>query len=102
MVAITDLDKDGISEIWIPYATVCTSEAVPLPMKIIMYEGNQKYAMRGLSHYLDPTVKESNMHPDLKRRIGGKMDEALLSAPQSFRNYAQQLWNKMDGKIPER
>ena len=44
---ITDLDNDGISEITIPYVLICRGGMDPGTMKIISYEGTEKYALRG-------------------------------------------------------
>ena len=84
-VAITDLDKNGTSEVWLPYALGCLSDPSQHPMKIIMYEGTQKYAMRGLSRALGGPAGD-----------GGTMDAALRSGPAVFRSYAQKLWQSID------
>ena len=44
---ITDLDTDGIAEISMPYVSICRGGMDPGVMKIIMYEGSTKYALRG-------------------------------------------------------
>ncbi|UTW67084.1 hypothetical protein KFE94_02930 [bacterium SCSIO 12643] len=44
---ITDLDGDGLTEISIPYVLICRGGVDPGTMKIIMYEGSSKYALRG-------------------------------------------------------
>ncbi|WP_103070403.1 M949_RS01915 family surface polysaccharide biosynthesis protein [Aquimarina sediminis] len=44
---ITDIDNDGISEISMPYVSICRGGMDPGTMKIIMYEGGIKYALRG-------------------------------------------------------
>ncbi|WP_282143364.1 M949_RS01915 family surface polysaccharide biosynthesis protein [Cellulophaga baltica] len=44
---ITDVDEDGISEISIPYISVCRGGMDPSSLKIIMYEDTEKYALRG-------------------------------------------------------
>lgn len=44
---ITDLDQDGVSEICMPYVYNCRGGVDPGVMKIILYEGNTKYALRG-------------------------------------------------------
>ncbi len=44
---ITDLDNDGITEISLPYVSICRGGMDPGVMKIIMYEGSTKYALRG-------------------------------------------------------
>ena len=80
----TDLDKDGTSEVWLPYALGCLSDPGQHPMKIIMYEGTQKYAMRGLSRSLGGPAGD-----------GGTMDAALRSGPAVFRSYAQKLWQNI-------
>lgn len=48
---ITDLDNNGISEISMPYVLVCRGDVSPGDMKIIMYEGNTKYAIRGETEF---------------------------------------------------
>ena len=44
---ITDLDNDGITEITMPYVSICRGGMDPGTMKMIMYEGTRKYALRG-------------------------------------------------------
>jgi hypothetical protein len=84
--AVTDLNKDGKAEVWLMYTTVCHGDVSPSNMKIIMYEGNKKYAVRGTSK-----VKISD-----KEYEGGvyTFDEAFKKGPKSFRSYALQLWKK--------
>jgi hypothetical protein len=45
--AVTDLDKDNIAEVWLMYNTACRGDVSPANMKVIVYEGVRKYAMRG-------------------------------------------------------
>jgi len=44
---ITDLDNDGITEITMPYVSICRGGMDPGTMKMILYEGLTKYALRG-------------------------------------------------------
>ena len=44
---ITDIDKNGITEITMPYVLICRGGMDPGTMKIIMYEDITKYALRG-------------------------------------------------------
>ena len=44
---ITDIDRDGISEVSIPYVLICRGDVSPGTMKIIMYENEDKFALRG-------------------------------------------------------
>lgn len=84
--AVTDLNKDNKAEVWLMYKTVCHGDVSPSNMKIIMYEGNKKYAVRGTTK-----VKISD-----KDYGGGEytFDNAFTSGPQPFRDYALQLWKK--------
>lgn len=44
---ITDLDNDGATEVSIPYVSICRGGMDLGTMKIIMYENQVKYALRG-------------------------------------------------------
>ena len=83
---ITDLDKNGISEVWLVYYIGCRGDVSPDSMKIIMYEGSKKYALRGET--VCPTGDGKYM--------GGKYtaDPAFKDAPPEFRRYADKLWQK--------
>ena len=82
----TDLNNDGIAEIWIMYKTVCHGDVSPCDMKIIMYQGQHKFAMRGRNK-VPLTIKEY---------YGGeyKFDKAFNEGPKEFRDFALKLWNK--------
>lgn len=88
---ITDLDKNGVAEVWIMYKTVCHSDVSPSDMKIIMYEGYQKFAMRGENKIEFGRDDDNNV-----RYIGGeyKFDEAFLQGSEVFRSFAKKMWNK--------
>ena len=83
---VTDLNNDEIGEIWIMYKIVCHGDVSPCEMKIIMYQGKQKLAMRG-----ENRVKVSD-----KEYYGGNytFDKAFNEAPRYYRDYAKNLWNK--------
>lgn len=82
---ITDLDKNGKSEIWIMYQKACVSDVSPIEMKIIMHEGKQKFALRG----------NSVVNPG-DGRIGGeyKIDENFKNAPKEFEEFALKMWKE--------
>lgn len=86
-VTATDLDKNGLAEIWNMYHMTCTSDVSPDFLKIIMYEGQKKYALRGDEFVEYPTdngtVTEGGTY---------KMDEAFLKSPKVFQDFAQELW----------
>ena len=80
---ITDLDDDGLNEIWVVYRLGCRSDVSPLDMKIIMYEGHKKYAIRGSQRiYVDGSYDGGEY----------KMDAAFREGPESFRRYGKNLW----------
>jgi hypothetical protein len=82
---VTDLDKDGIAEVWMMYLLTCTGDVSPAEMKIILYEGTQKHAMRG----------ENKVDIGNGEFVGGdyKFDKAFNQAPTVFRDFAMKLWN---------
>ncbi|RZJ58145.1 MAG: hypothetical protein EOO45_26965 [Flavobacterium sp.] len=86
---ITDLNKDGIAEIWILYKTACSGDVSPADMKLIMYENGKKFAMRGTSKAFLGVEK------GVKQYDGGEytFDKAFTHAPDSFRVFAKKLWN---------
>ncbi len=81
---VTDLDQDGIGEVWLMYHVDCLSDVSPVGMKIIVYEGKQKYAMRG----------ENIVEPSKGQFIGGnyQFDKAFNQGPEVFRDFAKKLW----------
>lgn len=84
---VTDLDKNGVAEVWVMYKTACHGDLSPCDMKIIMYEGNQKYAMRGQNKVVYNETHES---------VGGeyKADEAFTRGPKAFLDFAKKLWER--------
>lgn len=88
---VTDLDNNGIAEVWLMYYTACRGDVSPLTLKIIMYEGKQKYAIRGLSKVFEGTDDKGVAH-----YAGGgyKYDEAFTNGPKEFLDFAKKLWKK--------
>ena len=88
---VTDLDSNGIAEIWLMYKTVCHGDVSPCNMKIIMYQGYQKYAIRGENKVFVGTDDKGNNH-----YLGGeyKFDKAFANGPKVFLEFARKLWNK--------
>lgn len=83
---VTDLNQDGVAEIWLLYKTVCHGDVSPSNMKIIMYQGQQKFAMRG----------RNKVEYAAGKFEGGEytFDEAFSNGPAAFRTFATKLWNK--------
>lgn len=87
---VTDLDKNGVAEVWIMYENQCTSDVSPAPTKIIMYEGIKKYAIRGLNR-----VKMSE-----NEFIGGQynLDNNFKNGNALFRKFGIELWETHKNK----
>lgn len=87
---VTDLNNNGIAEVWLMYKTVCHGDVSPSEMKIIMYEGNTKYAMRG-----ENKVQIGVADNGEKQFEGGefKFDENFKKGQKVFKEFAQKLWN---------
>jgi hypothetical protein len=88
--AVTDLDKNGIAEVWVIYKNSCHGDVSPVPTKIIMYEANKKYTLRG----------ESRVQVSAKDYVGGNyiVDENFKNGKLAFKQYAEKLWalNKVE------
>lgn len=89
--SITDLNKNNIAETWLFYELSCKGDVSPNDIKLIMHEGEKKYAIRGNEKMIFKT--------DLKEKpstIGGEkiIDAAFKTGPASFLNYANKLWEK--------
>ena len=90
---ITDLDRDQTAEVWLTYQTSCRGDVSPNTMKIIMYEGQKKHAMKG----------ERLIRVSPTEILGGKyvFDAAFLKAEPVFRDYAKKLWKKHELNVDE-
>ena len=88
---ITDLDSNGVAEIWLMYKTACRGDISPCNMKIIMYHGHQKFAIRGENKVFGWIDDEGNNH-----YLGGeyKFDKAFADGPKVFLEFARKLWDK--------
>lgn len=84
-LTITDLDSNGIAEITMVYALSCKGDVSPNEKKLLMYEGVNKYAIRGEELMLLQ-----------KDTLGGSWnaDTAFSKAPKAFLTYAVEHWQK--------
>lgn len=53
-VTVTDLDKNGMAEVTVAYKLFCGGGVDPATLKIIMRQGDQKFAMRGTTRIVVP------------------------------------------------
>jgi hypothetical protein len=84
-LTITDLDNNGIAESTFLYRLSCKGDVSPDDMKLMMHEGENKYAIRGeMLLELDGEIYGGSSTPD----------PAFNNAPAEFLTYAKQQWNK--------
>ncbi|GEM_PF-245636 len=84
-LSITDLDKNGIAESTLLYKMACRSDVSPSDLKLIMHEGENKYALRGTMLVNEQGFKSGGDY---------KIDKSFESAPSSFLEYAKKQWNE--------
>lgn len=88
-LTVTDLNNNGIAETTFLYRMSCKGDVSPDDLKLMMHEGKDKYALRGiteLKYKVDgKTTKEGGDY---------KIDAAFDKAPKGFLDYAKEQWNK--------
>ncbi len=107
---ITDLDADSVAEVTLVYKMGCRSDVSPDYMKLIMREGAQKYALRGLmcdpgnGPVSKPCVPADSLNLEkmppltdewaiLIRSFGRyESEKDFASAPHAFLPHARSLW----------
>lgn len=83
---VTDLDKDGVAEVWFIYQMGCRDNSnTPLVMKLALYIGKDCYMLKG-----------TRIIHDGEKVIGGevKPDKSFESLSQAYRDFALTLWGK--------
>ena len=88
-LTITDLDNDGLKEISFLYELSCQGDISPAKMKLIMFEGKNKFKLRGM--------RQNRATMELNQEFGyGKytVDKSFEEAPDSFLEHARKLWEK--------
>lgn len=84
-LSITDIDSNGIAEIMMVYAKSCKGDVGPNEKKLLLYEGQHKYAISG----------EELMIMG-KDTLGGALnrDTSFQSLPQEIQEAALKHWHK--------
>jgi len=84
-LTITDLNNNGIAETSFLYILTCRSDVSPCGLKLLMHEGETKYAIRGTT-----IIRLPNVEP-----YGGEMtiDNSFYKAPSGFLDFAKKRWN---------
>lgn len=83
-LAVSDIDGNGIAETMFMYGLFAGTDVSPANVKLIMHEGDKKYALRGFQA-IDIGGGEL---------IGGdyEIDKAFKNAPNSFLDLAKKHW----------
>jgi len=89
-LSITDLDDDGLAEVSFLYRLGCRGDASPANQKLLMYEDNKKFAVRGTTTLT--WEKNGKKH---KEKGEYKLDESMQNAPKAFMEYAKTRWNEL-------
>lgn len=107
-ISVTDLDADGTAEVTLLYRLACRSDVSPAEMKLVVYEGLNKYTLKGLTWYGSPEDKfeVTEANADLETLPGYKKTEEefmktwgryvsekdFTGAPPAFLSHARSLW----------
>ncbi|MGB0522628.1 MAG: M949_RS01915 family surface polysaccharide biosynthesis protein [Flammeovirgaceae bacterium] len=84
-IRITDLDQDQYAEISFVYNLGCRSDVSRDPMKLMLLENGEKYAIRGQTRF-------SSDSPDKN------FDEDFAKAPANFKDFASELWDQYESR----
>jgi len=80
---ITDLDEDGVSEVWIVYYIGCRGDVSPEGMKIHLFDGIRRFSMLGETLIRTPDGETGGSYT---------MDPPFAQWPEAFREFAVELW----------
>lgn len=102
---ITDIDGNDRAEVTLVYKMACKSDMSEDDLKVIMYEDDQKWGLRGYNWlvYGEETVPEEfdpNMENTTKEEQNDwmfergkyKNDDDFKNAPEGFLEHAQKVW----------
>ena len=63
--SVTDLDENDLAEVAVVYGKACRSDMSPAAMKLIMHQGEEKYALRGIMQDVLPDHNDTISLDDL-------------------------------------
>jgi hypothetical protein len=83
---LTDVDNNGVCEVWTMYKMNCTTSLSPSRLVLVMYEGSNKYVIKG-RHKI--TAPSGNFN-------GGdhEMDKNFAAASAVLQDFALKLWTE--------
>jgi hypothetical protein len=83
---VTDLDRNGMAEVTVSYTMFCGGGVDPSALKVIMRQGNTKFALRGETELRMPGQAPAG---------GGKTADKALSLPENaaFKRHLDKVWS---------
>lgn len=81
---VTDKNNNGVGEVWMVYNMGCHRDKQPSYMKVVMYEGETRYSMRGLP--------KGGSSKDEIAASDYTLDANFKQGPAAFKDYALELW----------
>jgi hypothetical protein len=86
-IEVTDLDQNGEGEVSFAYTRACHSDVSPLELKLLLYQGAKKYALRGTTRV--KVGNDAKGHPSV---LGGELTPDFIGAPHAFLEHAKARW----------
>jgi hypothetical protein len=85
-ITVTDLNKDGLAEVTLPYHLFCGGGVDPHTMKVIMREGVLKYAVRGEADIFQPR--------GVRPTPGTRVFDKVLDSPElvPYKYHLDKVW----------
>jgi hypothetical protein len=96
-ISVTDVDGNGKAEISFVYQLGCRSDVSPLTLKLLMYEGKAKYALRGETR---TKVGEEESGKSIEEGGSHQEDPAFEKAPPVFLEHAKAQWELFSRTTP--
>ena len=90
-LTVTDINNNGIAESTFLYKLSSRSDVSPSELKLMMHEGETKYALRG-NMYIN--IPGNGEFQGMKEGGDYKVDKAFEDAPSGFLDYAKEQWKK--------
>ena len=89
-ILITNIDQDGYAEITYVYIVGAAGDVSPMPVKLIMLENGEKYAIRGAETIAGRIYGDFPSVSDFDQSI----DPSFNNAPKEFLEFAELVWGK--------
>lgn len=97
-ISITDLDQDNYKEISFIYTLGCRSDPSKYPMKLMLLENGDKYAVRGYTRPELMLREQFGENATFPESTDKSFDPTFKEAPAAFKEFVNKLWNEHDLK----